>query len=276
MKTLQRLTLAIVAALSASITSGAQDKPQNHPSTEAVAEKAFNDGNDLMRQRKYKEALARYQEGLAKEPDSPGLLFNGGLAAFMSKEFATAEKLWKSLTGLDPDDWKARAKLVQVYQALGDLKSRDEQRAKLLELRKSGRLEELNKQDFYCREQFEAAGKRVMVFEHFELKGERALRYVFIVLDESGEGEAFRISLGSYETTNRISVELGSVKKGERMFHLDGYYKWGHATYGFFTPEPSYDEVRKRVIDILEGKTQPQSQTRINPSAKKPDQEKKP
>lgn len=276
MKTLLRLTLPIVAVLAVFITSSAQVKSQDPLSAEEVAEKAFNDGNDLMRQRKYKEALARYQEGLAKTPDSTGLLFNGGLAAFMSKDFATAEKLWKSLTGLDPDDWRPRAKLVQAYQALGDLKARDLQRAKLLELRKSGKSEELNKQDFYCREQFEAAGKKVMVFEHFELKGERALRYVFTVLDESGEGQAFRISLGSYETTNRISVELGSVKKGERMFHLDGYYKWGHATYGFFTPEPGYDEIRKRVIGILEEKTQPQSQTRINPGAKKPDQEKKP
>jgi tetratricopeptide (TPR) repeat protein len=276
MKTLQRLTLAIAAALAAPITSGAQVKPQNPPSAEAVAEKAFSDGNELMEQRKYKEALARYQEGLAKTPDSTGLLFNGGIAAFMSKDFATAEKLWKSLAELDPEDWQPRAKLVQAYQALGDLKARDEQRHMLLDLRKSGKSEDLNKLDFYCREQFEAAGKKVLAFEHFELKGERALRYVFSILDESGEGVAFRISLGSYETTNRISVELGSVKKGERMFHLDGYYKWGHATYGFFTPEPSYDEVRKRVIGILEKETQPQSHTRINPSAKKPDQEKKP
>jgi tetratricopeptide (TPR) repeat protein len=274
MKTLQRLTLVIVAALAAPITSGAQVKPQTAPSAEAVAEKAFNDGNDLMEQRKYKEALARYQEALAKTPDSPGLLFNGGLAAYMSKDFAIAEKLWKSLTELDPDDWQARAKLVQAYQALGDLKARDEQRRKLLDLRKSGKSEDLNKLDFYCREQFEAAGKMVMVFEHFELKGERALRYVFSVLDESGEGQAFRISLGSYDLTNAVAA--GRLKKGERLFHLDGYYKWGHATYGFFTPEPSYDEIRKRVIGILEEKTQPQSHTRINPSAKKPDQEKKP
>ena len=276
MKIPLRITLAIVAALAACISSVAQVKPQNTPQDEAAAERAFDDGNDLMGQRKYKEALARYQEGLAKNPDGPELLFNGGLAAFMSKDFATAEKLWKSLTELDPDDWHARAKLVQTYQALGDMKARDDQRRKLLDLRKSGKLEDLKKQDFYCREQFEAAGKKLMVFEHFELKGERALRYVFSVLDDSGVGDEFRISLGSYETTNLIAVETGGVKKGERLFHLDGYYKWGHATYGFFTPEPSYDEVRKIVIGILEKKTQPQSQSRINPSAKKPDQEKKP
>jgi tetratricopeptide (TPR) repeat protein len=66
--------------------------------------------NDLMERRKYKEALARYQEGLMIISNSTGLLFNGGLAAFTIKDFATAEKLWKSLTELDPDDWQARAK----------------------------------------------------------------------------------------------------------------------------------------------------------------------
>src|SRR5262245_38422852 len=225
MNTLLRIALLIVTAIAVSPTAGAQVKPQSAPSAEAVAEKAFNDGNDLMGQRKFKEALARYQEGLAKAPNSLGLLFNGGLAAFMSKDVATAEKLWKSLTELDPDDWQARAKLVQAYQALGDLKARDEQRRKLLDLRKSGKSDDLSKLDFYCREQFEAAGKRLMVFEHFELKGERALRYVFSVLDESGEGEEFRISLGSYERTNSFAVQSGPVNKGERMFHLDGSYK---------------------------------------------------
>lgn len=276
MKTLLRITLATIAAFAAFMTSVAQVKPQSAPLDEVAVEKAFNDGNDLMRQRKYKEALALYQEGLAKIPDSPGFLFNGGLAAFMIKDFSTAEKLWKSLSELDPDDWQSRAKLVQVYQSLGDLKARDEQRQKLLDLRKSGKSEDLKKLDFYCREQFEVAGKKVMAFEHFELKGERALRYVFTVLDESGEDEAFRLSLGSYETTNLVASELGSVKKGERLFHLDGYYKWGHATYGFFTPEPSYDEIGKRVIGILEEKDKPQSRSVIKPSSKNPDQEKKP
>jgi tetratricopeptide (TPR) repeat protein len=195
MKILPRITLALVAALTASITSVAQVKPQNTPTDEAAVEKAFNDGNDLMGQRKYKEALARYQEGLAKIPNSPGLLFNGGLAAFMIKDFPAAEKLWKSLTELDPDDWRARAKLVQTYQAIGDLKARDEQRWKLFDLRKSGKSEDLNKLDFYCREQFEAAGKKLLVFEHFELKGERALRYVFSILDESGEDESGNLGL---------------------------------------------------------------------------------
>lgn len=233
-------------------------------------EKAFREGNELMDKRKYAEALARYREGLAKAPEEPSLLFNGGMAAYLSKDFATAAEMWKKLKVVLPDDWQTRAKLIQAYQATGDLKSRDAERQALIAMRKEGKNEELSQQEFYCREQFEAGGKKLMVFEHFDLKGQRALRYVFTVMNEKGEGEEFRISLGSYDITNSIAVETGQVKKGERLFHLDGYYQWGHATFGFFTPEPGYDEIRKAVVSILEKKTEPQSQSFVNPSIKKP------
>ena len=98
-------------------------------------------------------------------------------------------------------------------------------------------------------------GQKVMAFELYELKGDRALRYVFSILNKEENGQEFRISLGSYETTNTIWRELKNPppKKDERMFHLDGYFKGGgHATYGMYFPEPTYDEMRAKVIEILE------------------------
>jgi tetratricopeptide (TPR) repeat protein len=260
------LLLGCASFLAAAQTGAGQLSSQD----QAVIEKAFHDGNELMDKRKYAEALARYREGLIKAPEEPSLLFNGGMAAYLSKDFARAVEMWKKLKVVLPDDWQTRAKLIQAYQATGDLKARDAERQSLLGMRKQGKNEELSQQEFYCREQFEAGGKKLMAFEHFELKGERALRYVFTVMNEKGDGEEFRISLGSYNTTNSIAVETGQVKKSERLFHLDGYYPERHATFGFFTPEPSYDEVRKAVVSILEKKTEPQSQSLVNPSAKKP------
>lgn len=43
-----------------------------------------------------------------------------------------------------------------------------------------------------------------MAWEHFELKGERALKHAFDVLDESGRRAKSRISLGSHDLTNNI------------------------------------------------------------------------
>lgn len=249
----------------------AQSPPPPPEQLEQV-EKAFAAGNALMEQGKYSEALPHYKKALAVLPDEPALLFNGGLAAYKVKDYALAAELWKRLKTVDSSDWHVRAKLVQVYQALGKIKERDAERAELFEMWKAGKPAELKQQFEYCRDQFEAGGKRVMAFEHFELKGNRALRYVFSVLNEAGDDEEFRISLGSYDTTNAIWRETTKPrpKEGDRLFHLDGYFQGGHATYGMYFPEPSYDEVRLRVIQILEGKRKPVSSSTIARPAEEP------
>lgn len=220
----------------------------------------FGRGDELMEQNKPAEALTFYEQALVLAPDNEAGLYNAGMAAFMVKKYDTAGQFWKRLEQSAPDDWRLRSKLVQVYQALGDLKSRDAERSSVLELWKRGVVE----QDKFCRDQFEVAKKQVMVFEYFELKGDRGLRYEFYVLDESGK-EDYRVSLGSYAATNAIWAEKNKneAKTGQRLFHLDGYYKWGHATFGFFTPEPSYETVRHAVSEIVDGKTKPLSTTQV-------------
>ena len=58
----------------------------------------------------------------------------------------------------------------------------------------SARSAELSAQEKYCRERFDAGGEHVMAFEHFELKGDRAIQYVFVVLNEAGDGEKYHLS----------------------------------------------------------------------------------
>lgn len=251
------LVLAFMMAATISFEAFAQNPS---PADIAKAEKAFENGNKLMERRKPAEALTHYQQALAILPKEPALLFNAGMAAFGVKNFSTALDLWKQMKELQPADWLVRSKLIQTYQALGKIAERDAERAELFALWKKGEPAELKQEVEYCREQFEVNGKKVMAFEHFELKGNRALRYVFTILDETGEAEAWRISLGSYDITNSIwrATRKPEPKEGERLFHLDGYYKnGGHATFGMYFPEPTYDETRALVVKILEGKDKP-------------------
>lgn len=269
-----RRIMSFILPLLVIVTVSGNVSAQNPPSSEQLvqAEKAFETGNGFMEQRKYTEALARYKEALAILPSEPALLFNGGLAAYNSKDYSLAADLWKQLKAVDPSDWHVRAKLVQAYQALSKITERDVERGELFEMWKLGKPVELKQQSEYCRDQFEVNGKKVMAFEHFELKGDRALRYVFSILNKAEDGEEFRISLGSYDLTNSIWRETREPKpkEGERLFHLDGYFKGGHATYGMYFPEPSYDEVRIKVIQILEGKGKPVSSSTVAPSEVKP------
>jgi tetratricopeptide (TPR) repeat protein len=221
-------------------------------------------GNTLMEQRKPDEALVHYKQALVILPNEPSILFNAGVAAFSIKDYAFAAESWKQLKAVEPLDWHTRAKLVQVYQALGKLPERDKERAELFEMWKSGKSAEFKKQTEFCREQFEVKGQKVMAFELYELKGDRALRYVFSILNKTEDGEEWRISMGSYKTTDAVWREMRNPKPkdDERLFHLDGYFKnGGHATYGMFFPEPSYDDIRAKVVKILEGQGDPISAT---------------
>ena len=223
---------------------------------EAEAQTSFEIGNSLLQQGKAEQALFHYKQALAVLPKEPVLLFNAGLAAFSSKDFAFAGDVWKQLKAVEPSDWHARAKLIQAYQALGKTAERDKEREDLFAMWKAGKPSEIRGQDQYCRDQFEVNGKKVMAFELYELKGERALRYVFSILNKTEDGEEYRISLGSYNLTNSFwrNSRNPPPKEDERLFHLDGYFPNRHVTYGMFFPEPSYDEIRAKVVQILEGK----------------------
>ena len=228
----------------------------------AKVEKLFKEGNKLSIQNKPTEALAKYEKTIEIVSDSKGLLYNAGLVSFQLNSFDKAAKYWSKLKSIDPNDWQVRAKLVQTYQSLRNLDKRYFERKELFDLRKTNKILELNKTDFYCREQSIMGTEKVMVFEYFELKGGRALRYVFYILDENDKPK-YRISLGSYELTNSIwrETKKPKLKKEERLFHLDGYFDGGHATYGMCAKEPTYDETRKIVEGIVVKKNTPISLT---------------
>jgi tetratricopeptide (TPR) repeat protein len=262
---MKRLTLIVLtAACMLFVTSPADAQIPGREQEEKV-DRAMDLGADLMDQKKYADALEAFKEALSIIPDEPSILYNVGLAAYHARNYEMAVRNWKALKAIDPSDGMLRSKLTQAYQAMGALKERDMERAELMDLWRSGKDQEFAKQPNYCRDQFEAEGKRVMAFEHFELKGDRALRYVFVILNKTGDSEEFRISLGSYDATNAVWRETTkpAPKPDERLFHLDGYFSNGHATYGMFFPEPSYDETKLRVLRILEGKGVPISSSTI-------------
>jgi tetratricopeptide (TPR) repeat protein len=240
----------------------AQEPPA--PPAESAEQRAFKEGNALLEQGKYAPALARYKEAATRLPNDPAILWNGGTAAFFARDYATAIDWWNRLKTSEPNNWRVRAKLIQTYQAAGRKPERDAERRSLIALRNGGTIKDLAAEERFCRDQFFHADKQVFAYEHFDLSGERALRYNFLVFTPGKDTLDFRVSLGSYKTTNDIARELGEIKPGQRLFHLDGYYENGraHKTFGFFNTEPTYDTVRSQVLRILDGKARAGSSSR--------------
>ena len=209
---------------------------------------------ELFAQGKYREALAVANQRLERDPTNKVVLYNAGLAAYLGGEYKSAVALWLRLKELDTNDWRVLAKLVQAYEAAGIAQSRDKMIKELYELRSANTNSDLAQQAFFCRDQFEHKKKKVMVFEHYALVGDRAVKWKFMVLKDDGD-EDYVVSLGSYEATNEVSRELGELKKGQRLYHLDGYYNGGasHRTYGFYEGQPSYDAIKQQVKKVIEG-----------------------
>jgi tetratricopeptide (TPR) repeat protein len=252
--------LLLVAPLSAF----AQQPGQLSEQDEAKVTELFQKANAELEAKKYSSALANYQAALKIVPDEPALLYNGGFAALLNKDAAVAAALFTRLKKVEPDDWLGRAKLIQAHQILGNDAERDKERDELFALRRKGAIKELNEQIEYCRDRFEAGGKPVLAFELFEFKGPRGMRYVFSIMDGDRGEEEFRISLGSYDMTNSIwrDTTKPKPKDGLRLFHLDGYFpNGGHATYGMFPGEPTYEATKAMVVEILEKKRGPVSAT---------------
>jgi len=74
--------------------------------------------------------------------------------------------------------------------------------------------------------------------------------------------DEIEISLGSYAATNAFARQSGTLKRGQRLYHLDGYFEGGkHHTYRMFKAAPSYAEARSLAIQAIEGKLKPTSST---------------
>jgi hypothetical protein len=205
----------------------------------------------LMREGRHAELFEALREVLEPRPNDPGLLYNVGLSGYLSGQLAEAVSYWRRLKGLVPQDLQLRAKLVQVYEALGDVGARDAEREELLALYNERKADPQTPAN-YCRDQFTVGDRAVQAFENLEFGGDMAVRYTFYIFHPGEERPSYSISLGSYATTNQYMCERGQLQPGERLFHLDEYRPGGaHRSLGFYKGEPPYDVVKRAVQDVL-------------------------
>lgn len=244
------------AEAEAAMRKAIERKPDDLTSLETL-------GAALIQQDKHEEALRIFQKTLTLNPSLARGYYNIGQTYQLMGRHQESRTAFQRAVELEPDDYRARSKLVQLAQALGDLPARDRELATLYTMHRAGQI----KSETFCREQMTIGTNKLMVMEHFELKGPRPVKYVFHILDETGAHSTARFSLGSYDVTNKAMQQTGQQPAGTRLFHLDYYRETPdesfHATFGFFNGAPSYDEVRKIVEDALHERRAPMSMSRV-------------
>ena len=258
MRLLQRLFLAIAFCFTALCV---------HAQGTLTPQDAFEAGIEMAEAKKHREAIAFFLIANQAQPDSVGVLWNLGISSAEIGEHREALKYWQAFRKQRPQEWRGLAKLVQTYQALGDIAARDRERAALIEQYKNAPPQsDLGRTEMFCREQMVIAGRKVLGFEYFAPQGERRVFYAFIVVSEAdGNQEDFRLSLGSYDATTQIAWEMGSLPRDKRIYHLDKYQGQNHWTYGLYEEPQSYEAVRTQVVEVLSGRAQVLSSTTRKP-----------
>ena len=111
----------------------------------------------------------------------------------------------------------------------------------------------------FCFDQFKVNDKLIQAFERYESgnKSDIYNKHLFYIVDKDGRVE-YRIQT----EFSPISLELGGPK-----YILCATKGTTHLNYGIgFNEGFKYDELKKAVIDIVDGKTKPSASTR--PSGK--------
>jgi len=196
-------------------------------------------------------------EAAASDPGEVAVAsYNAGQVLQLRWEYGAALEWFKRAEKANPGDWRTAAKLVQVYQALGRTGDRDRERQKIFDLYRAGRVNSVE----FCREQIQTGRSVVLAYERFDLSGEWPQRYRFVIADALAPGTRRVLSFGSYQETTWLAQLHGMVGSGQRLFHLDSYGPGGeHQTFAFFTGEPSYEGVKERVLQALQGASRPLS-----------------
>ena len=222
----------------------------------------FNIANIYLSRGENEKAEKHYLLALNKRPDNVNLNSNLGQLYQNTDQNAKAKIFFSKVIELDPTDWRAAAKIVQLNQAIGDFSERDKSIINIYNLWRKGSADELVEQGFFIREQGSIDEGKLFVLEYFELNGERAKKYVFKIQDPVSGNNKFDISLGSYDSTTQISRELGEIGPNDRVYHLDGYSQNGsHFTYAMFNSLPNYDDIKELVFDVLHEKHEAISST---------------
>jgi tetratricopeptide (TPR) repeat protein len=173
------------------------------------------------------------------------------LGQLFQSESKPAESLhwYQQVVSIRPDDWRAWSKIVQASQALGDTAQRDAAREKILGLNSVGKVD----QRMFCREQFVASGKNVMVFEYFKPAQPFNVQYVFLVSDHEGEMPKIRYALGETEADTELARAMKKIGPDDNVYSLDGYQGRTEWLVDMYSPKfPAYEAVRASVVRDLE------------------------
>ncbi|MBN8642085.1 MAG: tetratricopeptide repeat protein [Flavobacteriales bacterium] len=201
--------------------------------------------SDLNDHDKALEAYYFAKSKVLKDTESyTNALFNIGLLESLKGNHAKAEPAFLEIIDMNPSDYHAYSKLIQVYYRLKEYDKAKPYKDKLYDAYKKGLLTD-NLKDMFCFDQFKWNNYTVLVFERYENESKNAIynKHIFYVQDHEGT-IVFRVQT----EFSRVSLELGGTK-----YMLCANLGDAHINSGLgFNDDFDYEVLKTQAINMME------------------------
>jgi len=164
------------------------------------------------------------------------------------------------LAGSNAVAWET---MVQITQAQGDLKRRDEALERFRAAIASAIDPDVRLRNSVVRDMIRVGNRVVWAVDYFDRTGTDFTRYQFTMGDASRDPESGLVLRTDPESTENWS-QTALLPADKPLFHLDAAVRGPggaivYSNYQFFVGEPDYDTVRAKVLQILRGDAPPLS-----------------
>lgn len=196
----------------------------------------------------YAGALVLYEKAEALEPNDPSIVYNKGLSASLSGNYAVAVTAFSRFRLLEPDNWHGLSKLIQALEGAGHEREAEREVGNLRNLWKSGKNKELSAETSFVREQFRVGKYWVYAFEFFQpnLK-EREHTWDFMVYESPSSEKSLAMFYVMFDEMANENV------KDKQLYFFDVRSQRGHQTLGVAQRKPTYPEARELMKKAIGG-----------------------
>jgi tetratricopeptide (TPR) repeat protein len=252
--------IGAAATFSGLLIFGQQATTSPAPATpEATAQQPQASGNPLIEQGitfltagQYEKALANFQQVLKDEPGNATANLLAASAALNLFQGDGAVVYAENARRLAPNDWRVDTTLVTAYAVDGKTAERDQVRDKLMALHNSADAPDAMKANGFLLDLIKVGNYRVEVVQYFKPLGKFHTYYRFLVRNQAGKRVwQYELQSDDFAQKSWADAHPQEAAAGGRQYSLESDFGEVHEEYRLFSGNPSYDEVRAEVVQLV-------------------------
>ncbi len=243
-------------------TPPAPVQPPPQPPAQATEQASGNadldEGLKYLRNNQFDKALASFQKVLNADPENATANLLAASAALNLFQGDGAVTYAENARRLAPNDWRVDTTLVTAYAVDGKTAERDAVRAKLVALHNSPDAPDAMKANGFLLDLFKVKKYRVEAVQYFKPIGKFHTYYRFLVRNMAGKRLwEYELQSDDFAQKSWAEAHAQEAAAGGRQYTLESDFGDAHVEYRLFSGNPSYDDVRAVVVQLLTERTEP-------------------